>query len=239
MNEWNGHLEMFSCPQLIEKSRQYLLLRTDILQKTVVGCPGNSSVKKQKRSLDQLQHEFLKYLYCGLQSTYSVTDVKPLVSGNCLQIDWKDGHTSTYEYVRNGLIQFTIFANFPHQRPCIMREGMRNKPQGPGVFHGFRHIYFQCNVLYIRCFHCPNQVVYKNNNFKLLTVFVLPFPYIAKFLSSVGKFVMHLVIQLGSSFLYGCAQVTILLSELCHNVIWCALDFPALGVWLVLPKSLL
>ncbi|CAH3028466.1 unnamed protein product, partial [Porites evermanni] len=30
------------------------------------------------------------------QSTYSVTDVKPLVSGNCLQIDWKDGHTTTF-----------------------------------------------------------------------------------------------------------------------------------------------
>ncbi|CAH3017916.1 unnamed protein product, partial [Porites evermanni] len=29
-------------------------------------------------------------------STYSVTDVKPLVSGNCLQIDWNDGHTSTF-----------------------------------------------------------------------------------------------------------------------------------------------
>ena len=39
VHEWNGHLEMFSCPQLIEKSRQYLLLRTDILQKPVVGCP--------------------------------------------------------------------------------------------------------------------------------------------------------------------------------------------------------
>ena len=39
MHEWNGHLEIFSRPQVIENSRQYLLLRTDILQKTVVGCP--------------------------------------------------------------------------------------------------------------------------------------------------------------------------------------------------------
>ena len=34
---WNGHLEIFC--QVKETSRQNLLLRTDILQKTVVGCP--------------------------------------------------------------------------------------------------------------------------------------------------------------------------------------------------------
>ena len=34
--EWNTHLEIFSRIQSIENSRQYLLLRTDILQKTVV-----------------------------------------------------------------------------------------------------------------------------------------------------------------------------------------------------------
>ena len=37
--ELNGHLEIFSRPQVIENSRQYLLLQTDILQKTVVGYP--------------------------------------------------------------------------------------------------------------------------------------------------------------------------------------------------------
>ena len=37
--EWNTCLEIFSRIQVIENSRQYLLLRTDILQKTVVGCP--------------------------------------------------------------------------------------------------------------------------------------------------------------------------------------------------------
>ena len=37
VHEWNGHLEIFS--QVKENSRQNLLLRTDILQKTVVGCP--------------------------------------------------------------------------------------------------------------------------------------------------------------------------------------------------------
>ena len=39
VHEWNGHLEIFSCPQVTENSGQYLLLQTDILQKTVVGYP--------------------------------------------------------------------------------------------------------------------------------------------------------------------------------------------------------
>ena len=39
VHEWNGHLEILSRPQVIENSGQYLLPRTDILQKTVVGCP--------------------------------------------------------------------------------------------------------------------------------------------------------------------------------------------------------
>ena len=35
VHEWSGRLETFSRPQVIENSRQYLFLRTDILQKTV------------------------------------------------------------------------------------------------------------------------------------------------------------------------------------------------------------
>ena len=46
-NEWNGHLEIFSLPQAIEHSRQVLLLRTDILQKTVFGCPWPSKAYVQ------------------------------------------------------------------------------------------------------------------------------------------------------------------------------------------------
>ena len=38
IHDWNDHLEIFSCPQVIENSSQYLFLRTDILQKKVVGC---------------------------------------------------------------------------------------------------------------------------------------------------------------------------------------------------------
>ena len=39
VHEWNVNVGIFSYPQAKENSRQYLLLRTDILQKTVVGCP--------------------------------------------------------------------------------------------------------------------------------------------------------------------------------------------------------
>ena len=39
MHEWNDHLEIFSCPQVIENSSQHLFLLTDILQKKVVRCP--------------------------------------------------------------------------------------------------------------------------------------------------------------------------------------------------------
>ena len=35
VHEWNGHLEVFSRPQVIENSTQYLLLRSDILKKTL------------------------------------------------------------------------------------------------------------------------------------------------------------------------------------------------------------
>ena len=37
MNETVIYLELFSRHQAIENSRQYCLLRTDVLQKTVVG----------------------------------------------------------------------------------------------------------------------------------------------------------------------------------------------------------
>ena len=41
VHEWNVHLEISSRPEAEENSRQSLLLRTDVLQKTVVGCPFN------------------------------------------------------------------------------------------------------------------------------------------------------------------------------------------------------
>ena len=41
VRECKSHLERFSRPHVIGNSRRYLLLRTatDILQKTLVGCP--------------------------------------------------------------------------------------------------------------------------------------------------------------------------------------------------------
>ena len=38
-DEWNGYPEIFSFAQASEISRQYLLLRTVILEKNVAGCP--------------------------------------------------------------------------------------------------------------------------------------------------------------------------------------------------------
>ena len=39
MHEWNGHLEILSFPQGIENCRQFVLLRTDILQELALGAP--------------------------------------------------------------------------------------------------------------------------------------------------------------------------------------------------------
>ena len=40
VHEWNGHLEIFSLPQALKSSRQFLLLRTDFTDSTVRDrCP--------------------------------------------------------------------------------------------------------------------------------------------------------------------------------------------------------
>ena len=39
MKTWNGYPEIFSSSQALEISRQYLLLRTVILQNIVAGAP--------------------------------------------------------------------------------------------------------------------------------------------------------------------------------------------------------
>ena len=43
VHKWNGHLEIFSLPQAKENVRQFLLVQTDILQKTVTWCPCDLS----------------------------------------------------------------------------------------------------------------------------------------------------------------------------------------------------
>ena len=56
MHEWNVHREIFSRLQAEENSRQCLLPRTDILQKTVVGCPCFiSNVIQESLSISEYQ----------------------------------------------------------------------------------------------------------------------------------------------------------------------------------------
>ena len=49
-HEWNSHLKILNCSQAIENSRQHLLLRTDILQKTVVGSGSFRGLYRPKFS---------------------------------------------------------------------------------------------------------------------------------------------------------------------------------------------
>ena len=54
VHEWNGHLEIFSCSQIIENSRQHLHLPTDILQKTVAGgCPWSRDLSISKTATEK------------------------------------------------------------------------------------------------------------------------------------------------------------------------------------------
>ena len=39
VHQWNGHLEIFSPPEAIENSRQFLFLRTDIFTKQSLVVP--------------------------------------------------------------------------------------------------------------------------------------------------------------------------------------------------------
>ena len=70
VHEWNGHLEIFSLPQVIE------IASHDILQKTVVGCPCLSSMmfiearpvyphRKGEGSLllSEIPYDFLKFSF--------------------------------------------------------------------------------------------------------------------------------------------------------------------------------
>ena len=50
-------------PQVIQNSRQYLLLRTDVVQKTVVGCPLWLSIVQSLKNISTVYpfHYFLYY----------------------------------------------------------------------------------------------------------------------------------------------------------------------------------
>ena len=60
VREWNGHLEIFSLLQVIENSRQYLLLRTDIFdRKQSLSAPDFSSCS-HGRNLNGMKRALLK-----------------------------------------------------------------------------------------------------------------------------------------------------------------------------------
>ena len=83
VHEWTCHLEIFSLPQAIENSRQFLLLRTDILQKIVVGCP------ESWHQWNFLLHDgtvftdlvYSKISFCKLSSEISSTILKFYLKG--------------------------------------------------------------------------------------------------------------------------------------------------------------
>ena len=54
LDEWNGYTEIFSFCQALEISRQYVLLRTVILQKKVSGCPCKNVRSSGWRNLGQV-----------------------------------------------------------------------------------------------------------------------------------------------------------------------------------------
>ena len=51
----------FSCPQVIANYRQYLLFQSDILQKTVVGCPWYRSTSNLQRLWESLGRYKIRY----------------------------------------------------------------------------------------------------------------------------------------------------------------------------------
>ena len=48
----NRHVEIFSRPQVKENFGQCLLLRTDILQNTVIGCPVHVKIKLTRNDVN-------------------------------------------------------------------------------------------------------------------------------------------------------------------------------------------
>ena len=83
-HEWNGHLEILSLPQGKENSKQFLLLRTDILQKTVVGCPW----KVKYRNLVTTFY----YLFRAVISFLPLTNLREFAAlnyGRRYQVEWE------------------------------------------------------------------------------------------------------------------------------------------------------
>ena len=79
----NGHLEICSRPQAIENSRQCLLLRTDILQKTVVGYLWKHTKNFQQPSKYLLNY-FIRYFSWGCGRTRFSALLLMVWSSTCL-----------------------------------------------------------------------------------------------------------------------------------------------------------
>ena len=115
IHEWNGHLENFS--QVKENSRQNLLLRTDILQKTVVGCPWPELWKTTIGLLLTinwliigllLQHTFL-YISLPLICMTTTWNVQKLPGSHVL---WRKCGTCSCSLFLLPLISFRSAVNF-------------------------------------------------------------------------------------------------------------------------------
>ena len=61
VHKWNGHLEIFSRPQVIENSRQYLHFRTDIHREKSLGAPVTSFHLGRKEQTET-SHNYYKSL---------------------------------------------------------------------------------------------------------------------------------------------------------------------------------
>ena len=65
IRQWKVHLEIFIRPQAKENYTQYFLLRTNILRKTVVGCPWQIEVRLRNN-----------YIYCSQKQERKVSPLK-------------------------------------------------------------------------------------------------------------------------------------------------------------------
>ena len=79
-NLLDSHLEIFSLPQGIENSRQFLLLRTDSFQKTVVGCSSSchSTDEIELSSIDLEEN----YSVVVPRAHFSLLVTRPLQTGS-------------------------------------------------------------------------------------------------------------------------------------------------------------
>ena len=106
VHEWNGHIEIFSLPQAIENSRQFLLLRTDISQNTVVGCPCIHDILK-------LRHHLETETYGRLPWQFGISKL----------------HTFNIQNIQDDRsTRFPCTTNYKNNNICIKRFYIENSP---------------------------------------------------------------------------------------------------------------